>query len=135
MQAMDAETGVLRNGSYIKNPTAQKLNDLVQPGSNYVGNSQMNGRYMYVVDTDGNIVIGSRAGQHMPHPTLIGGQNPTVQGAGVIDIRGGKIFSIDNVSGHFKPDASSLTSVQKAFSEYPTNVFHKNFQGYIPFGD
>ena len=71
----------------------------------------------------------------MPHPTLVGGQNPTVQGAGVIDIRGGKIFSIDNVSGHFKPDASSLISVQNAFSEYPTSVFHKNFQGYIPFGD
>ena len=42
MQAMDAETGVLKNGSYIKNPTAQNLDDLVQPGSNYVGNSQMN---------------------------------------------------------------------------------------------
>ena len=71
----------------------------------------MNGQYMYVVDTNGNIIIGSRAGQHMPHPTLVGGQNPSVQGAGIIDIRGGKIFSIDNASGHFKPDASSLTNV------------------------
>lgn len=26
----------------------------------------------------------------MPHPTLIGGTNPTVQGAGIVEIRGGK---------------------------------------------
>jgi len=95
----------------------------------------MNGQYMYVVDTNGNIIIGSRAGQHMPHPTLVGGQNPSVQGAGIIDIRGGKIFSIDNASGHFKPDASSLTNVQNAFNQLPLNVFHRNFQGYLPLGE
>ena len=127
MQAKDIEMEVLNDGVYIKNPTAQNMSDLVKPGSNYVGNSKMNGQFMYVVDTDGNIVIGSRAGQHMPHPTLVGGSNPTVQGAGIVEIRGGKIYKVDNASGHFKPDSSSLSSIQNAFEQLPSNVFHKNF--------
>ena len=135
MQAKDIEMGVLIDGAYIKNPTAQNMSDLIKPGSNYVGNSKMNGQFMYVVDTNGNIVIGSRAGQHMPHPTLIGGTNPTVQGAGIVEIRGGKIYSIDNASGHFKPDSSCMTSVQNAFGQLPSNVFHKDFQGYSTVGD
>lgn len=95
----------------------------------------MNGQFMYVVDMNGNIVIGSRAGQHMPHPTLIGGTNPTVRGAGIVEIRGGKIYSIDNSSGHFKPDSNCMPSVQNAFGQLPSNVFHKDFQGYSIFGD
>ena len=135
MQAKDIEMGVLIDGAYIKNPTAQNMSDLIKPGSNYVDNSKMNGQFMYVVDTNGNIIIGSRAGQHMPHPTLIGGTNPTVQGAGIVEIRGGKIYSIDNSSGHFKPDSSCMVSVQNAFGQLPSNVFHKDFQGYLTFGD
>ena len=135
MQAKDIEMGVLIDEAYIKNPTAQNMSDLIKTGSNYVGNSKMNGQFMYVVDTNGNIVIGSRAGQHMPHPTLIGGTNPTVQGAGIVEIRGGKIYSIDNASGHFKPDSSCMTSVQNAFGQLPSNVFHKDFQGYSTVGD
>ena len=135
MQAKDIETGVLIDGAYIKNPTAKNISDLIKPGSNYVGNSKMNGQFMYVVDMNGNIVIGSRAGQHMPHPTLIGGTNPTVQGAGIVEIRGGKIYSMDNSSGHFKPDSNCMTSAQNAFGQLPSNVFHKDFQGYSIFGD
>ena len=52
----------------------------------------MNGQFMYVLDSDGNIIIGTRAGQHMPHPTLIGGSDPTVHGAGIVEIRIFKVF-------------------------------------------
>ena len=135
MHAKDIEMGVLNDGVYIKNPTAQNMSDLIKSGSNYVGNSRMNGQFMYVIDIDGNIIIGSRAGQHMPHPTLIGGNNPIVQGAGIVEIRGGKIYSIDNASGHFKPDSSSLFNVQNVFEQLPSNVFHKNFKGYLNYGD
>lgn len=133
MQAKDIEMGVLRDGVYIKNPTAQNINDLVKPNSNYLGSKQMNGQYMYVVDLDGNIIIGTRAGQHMPHPTLVGGTNPTVQGAGILDIRGGKIYSIDNGSGHLKPDLSSLKNVEKAFGNLPSNIYHKDFKGFLEY--
>lgn len=56
-----------------------------------------------------------------------------VRGAGIIDIRGGKIYSIDNASGHFKPDKISLSSVQYAFEKLPSAVFHRDFQGYLEF--
>jgi len=142
MQAKDIAEKVLVDGKYLNNPTAKNMNDLIRQGYNYVGSKQMNGRYMYVIDQEGNIIIGTRAKDiatgrtlHMPHPTLIGGENPVVQGAGIVEIRGGKIYSIDNVSGHFKPGSGSLDAVKGVFDQLPQNVFHKDFLGYILFGN
>ena len=90
----------------------------------------MNGKYMYVVDFDGNIIIGTRAKNpitgetlRMPHPTLVGGVNPEVQAAGMVEIRGGKIFAVDNVSGHFKPSSECLKAAEDAFGNLPSKVF------------
>ncbi|QDV51351.1 Calx-beta domain protein [Gimesia fumaroli] len=131
-RAADETAGVLVNGHYIKNPTAKSLNSLLTD-SGKIGGKQMSGRYMYVIDDAGNITIGTRAGQRMPHPTLIGGANPQVRGAGIVDIRGGRIFSVDNVSGHFKPGAGSLDAARKAFGKLPDSAFHRNFEGYLPY--
>ena len=130
----DEAAGVLRNGEYVKNPTAHNINDYISEGSNYLGSKNMNGQYMYVVDMDGNIIIGTRGGQRMPHPTLVGGGNPQVQAAGIVEIRGGKIYSINNASGHFKPSVESLGIAEDAFSNLPQNIFSQNFQGYLPYG-
>jgi hypothetical protein len=62
----------------------------------------------------------------MPHPTLIGGKDPQVLGAGMVDIRRGKIVKIDNHSGHFQPPRSSLRDAVKGFLKLPKDVF-KNF--------
>lgn len=132
MHSADEAAGVLKNGVYSKNPTAQNLADIVTD-TGKIGSKKMSGKYMYVVDMDGNVIIGTRAGQRMPHPTLVGGANPQVQAAGIVDIRGGKIYSIDNASGHFKPSTESLNSAQQAFENISTDFFHKDFQGYIPF--
>ena len=129
----DESAGVLRNGSYIKNPTAKNINEYISEGSNYLGSKNMNGDYMYVIDMDGNIIIGNRAGQRMPHPTLVGGTNPQVQAAGMVNIRGGKIYSMNNASGHFKPSSDCLIIAKEKFSELPNTIFSKNFQGYIIF--
>ena len=131
----DEVAGVLRNGEYIKNPTAHNINDYISEGSNYLGSKNMNGQYMYVVDMDGNIIIGTRGGQRMPHPTLVGGSNPQVQAAGMIEIRGGKIYSINNASGHFKPSIESLEVAEDVFSNLPQHIFSKDFQGYLPYGE
>ena len=131
----DEAAGVLRNGEYVKNPTAHNINDYISEGSNYLGSKNMNGQYMYVVDMDGNIIIGTRGGQRMPHPTLVGGKNPQVQAAGMIEIRGGKIYSINNASGHFKPSIESLEVAEDVFSNLPQNIFSKDFQGYLPYGE
>ena len=130
----DEAAGVLRNGEYVKNPTAHNINDYISEGSNYLGSKQMNGQYMYVVDMDGNIVIGTRGGQRMPHPTLVGGNNPQVQAAGMLEIRGGKIYSINNASGHFKPSNECLGVAEAVFGSLPQNIFSKDFQGYLPYG-
>jgi hypothetical protein len=133
-RSADEAAGVLVNGSYIKNPTARNLSESVTASGKVRVDGQLaNGQYMYVVDTSGNIVIGTRGGQRMPHPTLIGGSNPQVQAAGIVDIRGGKIYSVDNASGHFKPGNGSLQSAEGAFGNLPSNSFHTDFQGYVPF--
>lgn len=131
-RAADEAAGVLVNGRYIKNPTAQNLSSLLTE-SGRIGSKQMSGRFMYVIDESGNIIIGTRAGQRMPHPTLIGGADPKVLGAGIVDIRGGRIYSVDNASGHFKPGAGSLDAARKAFGKLLDSAFHRNFQGYLPF--
>lgn len=132
MLAADEAAGVLKNGSYIKNPTARNINDLITD-SGKIGSKEMSGQYMYVVDMNGNIVIGTRAGQRMPHPTLVGGVNPQVQAAGIVEIRAGKIYKIDNASGHFKPSKDSLQAAQNAFSQLPSSAFSPKFQGYVPY--
>ena len=89
---------------------------------------------MYVIDKDGNIIIGDRNKDYYPHPTLIGGENPQVQSAGMVEIRGGKIYKIDNASGHFKPGAGSLDISQEFFEQLPEKVFSKDFKGYEDYG-
>lgn len=131
----DEAAGVLRNGEYVRNPTAHNIKDYVSEGSNYLGNKNMNGKYMYAVDMDGNIIIGTRGGQRMPHPTLIGGKNPQVQAAGMVEVRGGKIYSIDNASGHFKPSNGCLTTAEDAFGNLPQNIYSKDFKGFLPYGE
>ena len=135
-RSVDEAAGVLVNGSYIKNPTARNLSEsITASGKVRVDGQLANGQYMYVVDTSGNTVIGTRGGQRMPHPTLVGGSNLQVQAAGIVDIRGGKIYSVDDASGHFKPGSGSLQSAESAFGNLPSNSFHTDFQGYVPFDD
>lgn len=137
MKPLDMEEKVLINGKYIENPTAKNINEYIKTNSNYLGNKNMNGQYMYAINKEGQIIIGTRAkqliGNHVPHPTLIGGENPVVKGAGIIEIRGGKIYKIDNASGHFKPDTNSLKNVEKAFENVPSRLFHKNFNGFVDY--
>jgi len=139
----DIRKKILIDGSYVKNPTAQYLSEMITE-SGKIGGKKMSGVFMYVVDNEGNIIIGSRGSKLDPtkfparggyaHPTLIGGENPQILGAGMVDIRGGKIYKSDNISGHFQPGAESLKAVKKAFEKIvPEKGFKKDFQGYVPY--
>jgi hypothetical protein len=98
---------------------------------------------MYVVDANNNIIIGNRAigqvsgveaGKGLPHPTLIGGFEPKVQGAGIVTIQGGKIIKVDNASGYFRPDSSSLGKVEKLFlNKVPDKYYDRKFEGFVPY--
>jgi hypothetical protein len=86
------------------------------------------------MDKEGNIIFGKRYNpnnpdKRAPHPTLLGGKDPQVQCAGIIVFRKGRILSVDNQSGHFRPDIKSLGKVdaalQKIYNNNP-NLFDKD---------
>lgn len=128
MHEMDVKNGTYHDGHYDKNPTAQNINDMIN--GNYVGSKNTNIDMPYVIDMDGNIILGRRNGNGKdgaptPHPTLIGGKDPQVQMAGIVHIHGGKIASYDNQSGHYKPNVKSMQVADEAFGKLPSTVFKK----------
>lgn len=128
MLEIDEKRGVCHNGIYPKNPIAKKLVDKIH--GNYIVNKHYNVKVPYVISLDGNIIIGKRNGNGLnsnvsptPHPTLIGGKDPQVKVAGILEIRGGKIFMYDISSGHYKPNIRSMKEADEAFKELPLSVF------------
>ncbi|MDO4501105.1 MAG: hypothetical protein Q4B60_07535 [Erysipelotrichaceae bacterium] len=115
---------------YIKNPTAKNLLDSIVENRVYIDGKIANGKIMYVLDPDDNIVIAIRKNvlgeKKSPHPTLIGGKNPLVKCAGMMTFNNGKIVSVDNMSGHYKPNLKSLSSVKdklEAISQDNIKIF------------
>jgi hypothetical protein len=155
-QAGDEAVEVFQNGVYRKNPTATTIDELtINPSGTVKGKKWLqkeqtteellNGaEYMYVIDENDRLIIGTRA-QHTdfskptgkaPHPTLISGADPKVQAAGTVEFRGGKIYKIDNASGHYKPSAESLKKTEEIFrKDFPANSFDNNFQGFMQYGN
>ena len=128
MHERDVANGTFHNGHYEKNPTAKNINDMIN--GNYIGNKNTNIDMPYVIDLNGNIILGrrngnGRDGKPTPHPTLIGGNDPQVQMAGIVHIQGGKIASYDNQSGHYKPNAKSMQVADEAFGKLPSILFKK----------
>lgn len=67
-----------------------------------------NNRYIYVIDLHGNVYIKELNNNKIRHPNFLSGEN--VKCAGELEIRDGKIISIDNASGHYSPGPFSLNS-------------------------
>jgi len=118
---------------YFKNPTAINLSDCIDGDGLIFEGHRVEGRMTYVMDAEGNIIFGKRSNpnnskKRAPHPTLIGGKNPLVQCAGMITFRKGKILSVDNRSGHFRPHIKSLDKVINALQtlcDINPNLFDK----------
>lgn len=119
---------------YFKNPTATDLMQSIEGNYIYLNKQKANGTFTYVLDKNGKIIFGKRSNPNgsnlrSPHPTLIGGKNPKVQCAGIITFKNGKIDSIDNRSGHYRPNIKSLDKVDNILNElYKSNpnLFWKN---------
>lgn len=132
MKKKDIKHGIYsaENG-YAKNPTQQNLGSMIR--GNYIVSKQYNKRVPYVITTDNKVIIGDRNGngrfgKPTPHPTLVGGKDPKVKMAGMLDIRGGKIYSYDDRSGHYRPNEKSIKWADEAFNNYPKA---KGFKGGI----
>ena len=126
--AYSEETG------YTRNPTTVNARENVREGVivDHEG-KPMNGSYTYAVKENGELVIGKRNGngkdgKTTPHPTLLGDKEPRVKVAGMVTMSNGKIVKYDNESGHFKPNDLSMPEADKAFSQLPDTVFHRNFK-------
>ncbi len=109
-----------KNG-YFKNPTASDLSKSIIGGAVYINGRQAHGTMTYVMNEHGNVIFGVRfnpnnPAKRSPHPTLIGGKHPKVQIAGMITFSKGKIVSLDNRSGHYKPNIRSMEKID-AFME------------------
>ena len=119
---------------YFKNPTATNLENAAQNGSVYINGNKANGQYTYVMNQNGEIIFGKRSNpndssKRAPHPTLIGGKDPEVQNAGMITFKNGKIFYVDNQSGHYRPNIQSMGKVESALQklyERDPKLFHKD---------
>ena len=124
------------SSGYFKNPTAVNIDNAAGKDSVRVDGKRPEGKITYVLDKNGNIIIGTRKNpnnpnKRAPHPTLIGGKNPEVQCAGMITFKKGKIVSVNNDSGHFIPNSQSMPKVYAAlkrlYNKNP-NLFHKDFK-------
>ena len=128
MHQKDIKAGIYHDGHYDRNPTAKKLNEMIS--GNYIGDKHTNIIMPYVIDKNGDIIVGKRNGNGRdgpatPHPTLIGGRSPKVQMAGMLYIQGGKIIFYDANSGHYKPNIKSMAIADKAFGKLPTVLFKR----------
>ena len=133
MHQYDIDNGVYHDGRYDVNPTARPIESMIN-GNYIVGKGYNDDSLTYVIDKKGNIIVGKRNGNGRngvatPHPTLIGGKDPVVQMAGMLKVRGGKIYSYDNRSGHFKPNIQSMRIANEAFAKLSPQLFHNDFKG------
>ena len=109
------------------NPTVVDLLKSISGDEVYINGKLANGWYTYVVAKSGRIIFGKRCNpnnknKRSPHPTIIGGKKTKVRCAGMIIFRQGKIFAVNNDSGHYRPNRQSLKLVKRLLNRlYNTN--------------
>lgn len=87
------------------------------------------GKYNFAIDREGKIYYATENSQ-WPHPTLIGGRDPMVYGAGEFLIVDGKLAWVNDGSGHYMPKGS-LKNLESFFGALPKEAFHPRFRGYM----
>lgn len=131
MRKKDIKEGIYdENRGYPHNPSAIELFSSMKNNVVYLDGKKANGLYTYVVNENGKLIFGKRNNpddptKRSPHPLLIGGKDPKVQCAGMIDIRNGKIFNVNHNSGHYKPNEKSMEVVEKILSSLPKQAFSR----------
>jgi RHS repeat-associated protein len=108
-----------KKGSYVMDPNG---------GARFA-----NGKFLYVQDSSGRIVIGSDEMPRSPHSAFVGGAPAAA--AGEITFSGGRISAINLNSGHYRPEPWRLSTVvdkigSAGVSFTPNAVLKHVFAGY-----
>jgi hypothetical protein len=130
------EERLTRGARYRPHPAAIDLGEafagLGQGAQIRVEIPRVKGEVMYVITLDYRLIIGARSGsQHQfPHPTVVGGEDPEVLSAGIVEFEEGRIRRLKvNDSGHFRPNAPSSFEVAAGLlSRLPRSAFHPTFE-------
>ena len=107
---------------YPVNPTAKEISHAIVNEHIEIAGNIPDGPITYVLNENNEIIIGKRSNpinpnKRSPHPMLVGGKDPHVQCAGMITFKKGKIVSIDNQSGHFRPNKKSMEKVYQVLKK------------------
>ncbi|WP_143711982.1 hypothetical protein [Acidimicrobium ferrooxidans] len=84
------------------------------------GNESERGQALYVLSQGGTLLSAPGKVQETHHSTLLAGTE--VAGAGMMRVENGKIRSISNASGHYRPTADYLRNVFKVFERNHVNL-------------
>ena len=129
MHKQDIETGAFKDGVYLKNPTAQNIQNMIK-GDYIIDKSFSSESLTYAITENNEIIVGKRNGNGRregsiptPHPSLIGGADPKVKMASMLQVANGKIVGYDDRSGHFKPNIKSMKVAKEAFGKLPKYLF------------
>jgi hypothetical protein len=95
------------------------------------GQSAFSGRLNFVVDTNHQLILGSAV--YGPHPTLIGGYDPKVLGAGEAFFEQGLLVEVRyRNTGHFQTGKETKPEVEQAFDQsIPKEAISKRFRGFL----
>jgi len=126
---------------YRKHPIAHNLtldiNEVMGGGAPFNLSFPETGEVMYVITTSYHVIIAARSGKQkdLPHPTLIGGDDPEAYSAGMVFFQDHRIIRVlINGSGHFKPNHwSSIEVSLMCFNRLPPEAFHPAFAGFEVF--
>ncbi len=96
---------------------------------------------MYVITLDGKLILGKEVSpsiftsyegriKKMPHSTLASadGEIRRVLGAGEVVIKKGKIFRVNNSSGHFPSGSEVIPLISRTLEKY-RRLFHPDYHG------
>jgi hypothetical protein len=113
----------------LESPGKSVVGPKDSPRLKFEGSVVEKGTFMFVINTKGELIIGTRA-DNARHPNLIGGENPEVLAAGDIIFEGGLIREIKyQQSHHYEPGRETRPLVEhKMSSEFPPKLFHPDFK-------
>jgi hypothetical protein len=116
-KSLDESIGTLALYKKYYSTKKQQRHTLTLVGNKFVftndNDKRPEGKYTYVVDTKGNLIVSNEENVHHSH--LADGKK--VKAAGEVIFEKGKLIAIDNYSGHYKPTLLEMMDVLMSLAD------------------